>query len=830
MALISKLSPPVIENKLPAQYGNTLKIPFTLSRAVSRNQVNTMSMILRSVQANKDLAVIRASSFGPNANNIYEAQFDIANVELEIGQYYKIQLACCDANNLDDEGNAIVGFYSTVGVFKYTSYPEVTIENLKQGNMNFHCYSYTGKYSQDGKDPTEKVYSYRFDLYDDTNNIVASSGELLHNSSTDKPSARESTDTWTTRAALSPNLAYYLVYTVTTINGLIVPSSSYQIMDTETVDLNIYASLQGIFNQDNGYTSINLIGDKKTNKIINGQFILLRSSDEDQYQSWKEMTQFYLTNWSIATDLEICKDFSTAQGVIYKYAIQAYNNYGIYSNRLESNYVYSDFEDMFLYDGTRQLKIRFNPKVSSFKSTILESKLDTIGGQYPFFFRNGNVSYKEFPISGLISVLMDENNLFLTDLPEIDITTRTQTGQSQFNIAAPSRTQLTADNYRREREFKLEVLKWLNNGNVKLFRSPGEGNYIVRLMTVSLTPQDKLGRMLHQFTATAYEIADYSFENLKKYNLVVEDYIETRQLTFKQDVAHGSDRIDFPNAYICSVVGAPWTGFSYGLSNGDTNIGTTGPTGSWIFPSELLQDNPLIYITSQNWDIYGNGVTITYAYFIDGDYNEFSLIKSISIEDKVVQIIGDSEEIISQLEDVRKSTGAFYYIKVLGRQIVDCYIDTNGKYYEFEGGNEIEVSPLNIYYDGNQYYDGRTPHRPMLEEPDFIFSLNGDKVNLSGTILNDAGTSIKPEINGRFEAYTNIADVYEMYVGTGVLIDTMVYQEKIKTYVLEETDATVSSLKKRWENDPSDDNYKAYIDALKTALEEVTEGMSVNVV
>jgi hypothetical protein len=73
-----------------------------------------------------------------------------------------------------------------------------------------------------------------------------------------------------------------------------------------------------------------------------------------------------------------------------------------------------DFEDMFLTDDSRQLKIRFNPKVTSFKNTILESKMDTLGGKYPFFFRNGNVKYKEFPISGLISMLSDEDSEFMT--------------------------------------------------------------------------------------------------------------------------------------------------------------------------------------------------------------------------------------------------------------------------------------------------------------------------------------------------------------------------------------------------------------------------------
>jgi len=51
-----------------------------------------------------------------------------------------------------------------------------------------------------------------------------------------------------------------------------------------------------------------------------------------------------------------------------------------------------------------------------------------------------------------------------------------------------------------ERQFKLAVLDWLNNGEVKLFRSPQEGNYIVRLMNTTLAPNDSLSRMLHTFT------------------------------------------------------------------------------------------------------------------------------------------------------------------------------------------------------------------------------------------------------------------------------------------------------------------------------------------
>ena len=77
-----------------------------------------------------------------------------------------------------------------------------------------------------------------------------------------------------------------------------------------------------------------------------------------------------------------------------------------------------------------------------------------------------------------------------------------------------SKFNLTGDNMVTERYFKLLVLDWLTNGKPKLFRSSAEGNYVVRLMNVSLTPKNELGRMLHEFSCTAYEIADTDFFTL----------------------------------------------------------------------------------------------------------------------------------------------------------------------------------------------------------------------------------------------------------------------------------------------------------------------------
>jgi hypothetical protein len=108
---------------------------------------------------------------------------------------------------------------------------------------------------------------------------------------------------------------------------------------------------------------------------------------------------------------------------------------------------------------------------------------------------------------------MDEENLFLSE--------------EEYSLAEKT-VNLTGENIAAEREFKMKVLEWLTNGEPKVFKSPAEGNFIVRLMNSSLAPNDTLGRMLHTFTSTAYEIADYNYKNLGEMGFIT---INEGQLT-----------------------------------------------------------------------------------------------------------------------------------------------------------------------------------------------------------------------------------------------------------------------------------------------------------
>lgn len=779
MELKKKLSPPQISGILPAftiggEQSSTISIPFILNYSVGAKDFDRIAIIIKTVSTGIEKLRTTTTNFQfDDVKRCYIAYFPCFE-DAQIGQYYKVQIAC----QLGEDDNG-VGYYSSVGVIKCTSQPKVFIKDRE--NTKSNTYEYVGVYSQEDGDPTEKVSNYKFDLYDNSNNLISTSGILLHNSSNDEIAS--SIDTWTIRQALKPNLSYFIQYTVYTNNGLKCSSTKYEVMEVQFEDPVIHADLSAKNIFDNGCINVSLIG-KKDNSYISGRFILLRASSEDNYDSWYELTRFQLNRWDSNTTLLICKDYTVQQGVEYLYAIQAYNSAGTYSNRLQNieEKVFCDFEDAFLYDDQHQLKIRFNPKVNNFKSTILESKIDTLGGRYPFIFRNGNVKYKEFAISGLLSCLsesVDDNN-------------------SQG-------WQLIADNYKKERDFKLATLEWLNNGKPKLFKSGAEGNYIVRLMNVSLMPNDTLGRMLHTFNCSAYEIADYNFENLQAFGFTTPAYTETRTLKFDQwhYNQQESEIIDLNKACMCEIINEGNTSLkidTYFTDNTHISF-IVEPYRTYKFDEEILKNNLILKL-----NIQGEGLaTINWAYY-DTILDSFSYIYKITSTDKVIQLIGTTGiNFIEQMEDIRTRTGAFHYIKLSPRDSKKIYKREDGNYYF----NHSDINPASflknyIYLIVNEdetithYVDGRygVENIKSIDDLSYQVKINGSSI-INMDLLNTPLTSTS------FKALTNITSLTELFLGDGVIAD-IVYQENILLYTVEAKespycDMTISPLKTQWE-------------------------------
>ena len=617
--------------------------------------------------------------------------------------------------------------------------------------------------------------------------------------------------------------------------------------------------------------------DRNNGKKLSGNFVITRSSSKDNFVSWQEVARVYYDN-EIPSE-RVIYDYTVEQGVQYRYAVQQYNRHGFYSNKVycferDGSYnilrengqgkvreVIVDFEDMFLYDGERQLKIRFNPKVSSFKNDLQEQKIDTIGSKYPFIFRNGNVCYKEFPISGMISFQLDNAQFFMTDedykqmqlerfeIPDGERKTRFQPTYEyqlftsgyiaksdlplyyqQERTVYPSsinghenllkhteqegttvidyiavetaveaarlrnkhtqlfkkvaknsysdiyrgtvynKNDLTGKNINSERYFKLLVLDWLSNGKPKLFRSPTEGNYVVRLMNVSLTPKDNLGRMLHDFTCTAYEIANTDYFSLKDLGIIKIDSAFTESYQWNSlnvaDIFTTENYNATTKFYNVNLSGKNIYGFScLGFEPGDViqfiADGGSQPTEIVIGQAgSYLYDGPDIVVSIKVLPLHPNGslprdIQLKTKGF---NYQKFDLIAGIGIHTQMgQQFVGKHDNVFSTaiVGDSGYETASNLFLEEKFEQIPAS--DNNAQLFDrqtwyIKDKTGYHLPSSDFVYNRNYQYYKRVPSGEKVIMSDLIYlhAKRREIIPIFMSVMNDGATKTYSFINNNF--------------------------------------------------------------------------------
>lgn len=269
-------------------------------------------------------------------------------------------------------------------------------------------------------------------------------------------------------------------------------------------------------NQEEGQMTIRISRVSQT--AFTGELIIKRSSDDTNFTIWEDMHTITVDGQtSFSYDWV---DKTVESGKLYKYALL--ESYSDLTYLKEYNKILMlVLDDMYLTVADKQLKIQFNPQVSSFKQVVNEGRIETIGSPYPYIRRNAAINYAQFPISGLISCQMDENENFITKEALYGGKELLKKYEQYNTIERNNPFVTTVDNdFVYEKKFRDVVIKFLMDGKVKLFRSPTEGNYLVRLTDVSFSPNQQLGRMIWTFSATANEIAENTVDNYYKYNVL----------------------------------------------------------------------------------------------------------------------------------------------------------------------------------------------------------------------------------------------------------------------------------------------------------------------
>lgn len=268
--------------------------------------------------------------------------------------------------------------------------------------------------------------------------------------------------------------------------------------------------------------------------------IIVRSDSYSNFTMWDEL--FFVTvpaNSSI-----LLSDITTEYGIWYKYDLQAIykdvrGELSIEPSELQP--IIMDCDNIFIANSDGQLSLTYNGTVTQFKKNVQESSTETLGSQYPYVRRNAMVNYRSFSFNATISY-NDNNETFLMavdnsngpngeyndHLAEVNINRGFKTREELFPYEA---VRQMYDEYNQnenitvyndivlERRFREAAMDFLNSGRSFLFRSPAEGNILVRIINFSFSPKNEINNLVYDVSCECVEIAPCTVENFKKYDI-----------------------------------------------------------------------------------------------------------------------------------------------------------------------------------------------------------------------------------------------------------------------------------------------------------------------
>ena len=465
---------------------------------------------------------------------------DMEGNNFDIDTYYKVQIRFTGVDALDpgvdlDDNDAIQAIdswlayswkyfseWSTVCLIRGISEPTVSltdlspspsVNTLQEAIANIQI---AGQLFFTDENETETLKSYNIKLYDSNDTLLYTTDEQYTSSFTNVNEFN-----YNIKRYIPAGTGYYFILTYTT-NNLYSDAVTYLLTITATTEPNPSFIYEVEEDEENASFSLDIVKTASSDPFT-GTFYIRRADSKDNFTIWEDV---YSKEYTSASFIAFkWTDYTIESGIWYKYSIQTANLAGKRSPMLMfGKPVMMLLDDMFLLSGNKQLKIKFNPSISSFKRTIAETKIDTIGSQFPFFKRSGHMNYVQFPIGGFISTAMDADKLFTSKEDEYG---------DMFDNYNKFNDEKEIPLYQDmiwEKTFRDRVEEFLYADDVKLFRSPTEGNILVKIMDVNFQPNQTLGRRLWSFSAMAYEFDECNIENYKKYNIRM-DRVKTVEVT-----------------------------------------------------------------------------------------------------------------------------------------------------------------------------------------------------------------------------------------------------------------------------------------------------------
>lgn len=187
--------------------------------------------------------------------------------------------------------------------------------------------------------------------------------------------------------------------------------------------LNINSLTYSFWNEDTEFNSM-FDGDAEGGNIkFEGEAIeavvIRRSSARTKHKKWEDIAIIPVDEKSIYTLNRVIYDPFIEHGLTYQYAIQPVSRTGIRGMQISTTKRYAYYDDCWILGpDNQQLMVGYNPNVSSVKTVVKDSVIETIGSRYPYIVRNADVGYKQFSFGCTVTYHMNIGESF-TESKEI---------------------------------------------------------------------------------------------------------------------------------------------------------------------------------------------------------------------------------------------------------------------------------------------------------------------------------------------------------------------------------------------------------------------------
>lgn len=264
------------------------------------------------------------------------------------------------------------------------------------------------------------------------------------------------------------------------------------------------------------------------------EIAVLRSNLSEGLLRWQEVTR--IKNGAI--NKAFLYDYFVENGNYYRYALQPITADGVKGPITDFFDTVATFEGMWMLgEKDKQFSFIYDGKVDSFSHNQSRTTIETITGKYPFIVTPSELDYRTFNFSGKLTYQQDVHGLLVRDTYSEAISPNSTIPINFVEVSYGDEGLLNKktdigeleESMVMQRIWRNKILEWLKDGKPKILKSEAEGNILVSVSNVTVTPIQTVYGLVADFQCQMTEIGELSEKTLQRYDLR-KDVIEKSEL------------------------------------------------------------------------------------------------------------------------------------------------------------------------------------------------------------------------------------------------------------------------------------------------------------